>query len=486
MKAIWALKPLSFDPETREILLDRCPNCESYLGWESSCEPWFCENCMLSTSRHGEIFDLRSVSMPVFEPTDPEALDYVAYMLDPVANDRRVRLPTGSAFESMSAGDVFQLAVRIASTCQRNQKPMSGLQIEPGFIEIAGRAILSWPNLFLELVESTPAMPKDGEVLGWYKAKPLRQLLYEPTLSPGIRNEIKKILEVARRTEGLSSACPSTTEISSGSDPARVGLQRPRSALFNLLRTEVVERRPYSDFEAVMTVLRDIKEVRQFSRRTGVSVPDVWRLYSSGLAPELGPTLASYGWRPKAEIDDALHSTLAKMALPGMGVGAIDLVSARFALDTEMKSSWVSILRAVVDRRLKVWRGGNSGGLIGSLFLNDYECLRSIMEQDNADPDDADVDLTQEELSMSMRKSRIYATHLVRSGVMAGPTNIRTFASLRRKWAFGFELEAMGRIARFPRASIKLRNAGIDHIDFGPAKLWAREQALTLLDLGIH
>ncbi|WP_141105755.1 hypothetical protein [Rhizobium sp. R693] len=478
MKAIWALKPLSFDPTTREMLLERCPNCQGFLGWESSSDPWICEHCLG--------FDFRSVAMPIFQSRDPEALDYVAYMLDPFADGKRVHLPTGSVFESTPAGDVFQLAVRIALTCQRNQKPRSGAQIEPGYIEIAGRAILDWPKGFLELIESTPAPAADGQALGWFKAKPLRQLLYEPTLSAGIRSEIKKTLETARRAEGLTRACPSTTQKTAKNGPSRRGMRRPRVELFRLLKFDVPDVRSFSSFEALMTVLRDIKEVRQFAKATGVTTPDVWRIYSAGLAPELMPILASYGLCPEPKIEGTLHSAVAQVISPGMGSGALDLVSARFAMDPRLNSSWVSILEAVIDRRLKVWLGQGHGSLTGSLYMNDFESFRSIIEKDGSDPDVANTMLSQEELSIVMRKSLAYAAGFVRSGVMPGPSNISTLALLREKWTFGFELDALGIVAGCPHrsASRLLQTTDVDRIRCGPTTLWSRGGALSSLDLG--
>ncbi|MBY5494709.1 hypothetical protein [Rhizobium leguminosarum] len=418
--------------------------------------------------------------MPIFEPTDPEALDYVAYMLDPDAKGKRVSLPRGSIFERMPAGDMFQLAVRIALTCQRADKPASGLPIEPEFIELAGRAILNWPAGFLELVENTPAKNNDKPV-GWFKQKPLRQLLFEPTLSSEIRREIKKLVEANRRLEVL--ARPSVPGAPSASQHTCQGLQRPRSALFKLLRSEASDPPTASSLETIVRVLRDIKEVRRFSRTTALTVPDVWRLFSSGLAPELDPVLGKYGWKPPTVLDGTLRENLDRVVRRGMGVGTLDIVSARFALDPRMKSSWVSIVRAVVNGRLTVWRDNSGTGLVGSLVLNDFEGLRTVLNQMDDGPDDADVEVTQEELSMFMRKSRPYATHFVQSGVMTGPTNIRSFANFRSDWAFGFELEALSVIARLPGVSKKLRSSSVERIDCGPAKLWSRRQSLELLGL---
>lgn len=478
MKAIWALKPLSFDPTNREKLLDRCPSCQSILGWDWSLDPWICEHCSL---------DLRSVPMPMFEPSDPEALDFVAYMLDPTADGRRVHLPTGSTFSSGSYGDLFQLAVRIATTCQRSRDTTSPVQIEPGHVQMAGRAILDWPNGFLELVESTPAQADSGQAASWFKEKPLRQLLYDPTLSSAIRNELTKTFEVHRRREGLTRG-DALVANAAKTDLSRERLQHPRAALLRLLRTRNIEMRPRPTFETVMTVLRDVSEVRQFAKETGVPIPEVWRLYWAGFAPELVSALSYYGWCAQPVLEGTLRSAVNRVISTSLVRGGLDLVSARFALDPQMKSSWSSIFQAVFDGRLEVGSGPSNGSLVGGIYVKDCHSLRTIIMKERSDPDVAHSILTQEEFSMLMRKSRIYAAHLVRSGVMNGPSNLETFARLRERWAFGFELDTLAAItgSLTSCSSKRLRNARVDRIDFGPATLWSREQALSVLAFDHH
>ncbi|MDA9420970.1 hypothetical protein [Bradyrhizobium sp. CCBAU 53380] len=67
-RAIWDLRAFSFDPQTRELLIDTCPVCKRPLGWRRALGPTVCDKCV------GEdglpTVDLRDFEQPIIEVAD--------------------------------------------------------------------------------------------------------------------------------------------------------------------------------------------------------------------------------------------------------------------------------------------------------------------------------------------------------------------------------------------------------------------------------
>ena len=483
MKAIWSLKPLAFDPNTREMLLDRCPVCSNLLQWDFACDPWECSKCVSSGGSRLLATDLRDFFQPLFEPTDEEAADFVSFLLDPGASGRRVFLPVHSPLALESAGSIFQLAVRIASLCQLSATPGRSAAIEPHYIEMAGRALLDWPNGFIDLIDRAGKAPFVGGIQGWFDAKPLRKLLYDPTLPSSIRHKIKIVLDCARRMEAINR--PLSTEIVSA--PSKLRLQHPRSALLSLVRLENDYPRqsfghvPLPSIEIEMAVFRDVKEIRQFATTWGITVPELFEIYKSGFAPELQDYLPqSFGPDFKGE---SLFKRLGERISRRREVSGISLVESRFVLDTQLTGTWASILQAVVDKRLEAWFGSKmDGNLMSQLHIGDFPALRSVIGTGTMSREIRTSPITLGEVAMIIDRSRTAAANLARSARLHGKMSIGRLATFRSDWVLGFELRNICAIMGADEALVKegLRSEAVKLVEPGCLKLWPRDAVCSL------
>ncbi|MGO8003365.1 hypothetical protein [Rhizobium ruizarguesonis] len=481
LKAIWSLKPLALDPVSREYLCDRCP-CGALLGWELSCHAWTCDQCGA---------DLRGAPVKIYEPRDEKALDFAARLIDPEACNRKISLPAGSELADERAGDLFQLVVRIAETCQRVGLADRRATIEPQNLERAGRSVLDWPHGFVELVENVTAPTSESRELGWFDSKPLRRLQFDQTMPATIRTRIKGLLDSARRIEAVKSKAFTP---SSSAYPSKVGdsnrLKRPREAVLSLIRsrgTKVDDRLAASaHFNPYMTALRDIHTVRRFSEELGVPMPAVWELLTCGLAPELATAIAHLGSVSVPTIEGSLIANLSKAIRPGTANGALGLVSCCFALDPSLALSWSSILRAVLDGRLEVWRGKRPNrGLMSELVVTDFSFLRSLVAEQATNEDVRNAPMSHNEVSMTIDRTRSVAANIVNSGLISGVSTVGKLAELRKSWAFSFELQTLSEMTRQTIKNLHrtLKNVDVKCMTSGNVTFWQRDEALSRLGL---
>jgi hypothetical protein len=79
-RAAWELRPFSFDPETKELLMDTCPACNQHLSWARALGPTVCDRCAVDGL---PAIDLRDFPQPRAEVADEEALDFVTALVLP-------------------------------------------------------------------------------------------------------------------------------------------------------------------------------------------------------------------------------------------------------------------------------------------------------------------------------------------------------------------------------------------------------------------
>lgn len=147
-RAIWDLRAFSFDPETRELLIDTCPVCKRPLGWRRALGPTVCDKCV--NEDDSPTVDLRDFEQPLIEVTDEEALDFVTGLVapDPVKKEAARRsLP--EEFRPFSNSVLFEAVTAIAFGLAglRENGPLkinfSHIpQLTPELLCLAGRAII--------------------------------------------------------------------------------------------------------------------------------------------------------------------------------------------------------------------------------------------------------------------------------------------------------------------------------------------------------
>lgn len=181
IRAIWSVRPLSFDLGTMETLLSNCPVCKKSLGFTKTWGVDRCEHC-IGEDADGlpcAQVDLRDFPQPLVQVTDQTSLDYAVGLVDPLRNAGD--LPAlHEELSDLNRGELFELVLAIAGAIDfdaagvsfdpevKHSIPVDN--VSPQALAQAGAVLRSWPRGFEEVC--TTAMAKtdkrDGE-WGVYK-----------------------------------------------------------------------------------------------------------------------------------------------------------------------------------------------------------------------------------------------------------------------------------------------------------------------------
>ncbi|MBY3117314.1 hypothetical protein [Rhizobium laguerreae] len=474
-RAIWSVRWLSFDPETMEQLLDKCPVCRSTLGWAMTRGVCYCDKCA------DPKVDLRDFPQPHVEADDEEALRYVVETIDPLISDSTFASRWQAGYPAQSRGELFEFGVQIAMECERHQSGRRGSveSIAPKSLALAGRALLKWPSGLVDLVDRLSSSRCDLRILQY--------LQHDALLSTSVRGDLKELVDVQMRRRAIANfqgvaKPPVTTAHTASQAPMR----NARTALMELIKRpgQVTDR-----LEVSFRVVRDVKSVRLKSRELGISVPDVIELYLAGFLCSLRPDLCPIGINPETdrEIDVSEHHFFASAA--NRSRLGIDLATLRFILDQDLSTSWSQVMQAIMAGKLPTCRYTLSGlGLLHDLRVDDFAAATAVFRDSEPSLGFHDVSITHAEMGLTFGKSRALAAKIIKQFDWHGKATLAKLVDLRRTNIFGFELLGLGAMkgTYIKRLSEKLSKAGIPHVGRDGLTLWDRTQSLQFLGLDTH
>jgi transposase len=205
-KAIWELRPFSFDPTTREMLLNTCPKCRKTLGWRRAQGPTMCDKCV--DKRGMANVDLRDFPQAIVEIEDEEALGFVTGLVDPdPARKAAARRLLPSQWRPFKNSDLFETVIAFASGLTFDPASSSHAQgrtksndqfdrLTPEMLALGGRAIIGGDEGFATLADRYRAdMDKRPRHYGRRKELgPLAYISHDRHLSPDIRDQVEKIV----------------------------------------------------------------------------------------------------------------------------------------------------------------------------------------------------------------------------------------------------------------------------------------------------
>lgn len=209
IRAVWSVRPLTFDPLTKEILISACPVCGNNLGFTRTWGVECCEHCV-GEDEYGlpvPQVDLRNFPQELVQVEDEAALDFVTALVDPNSERRRGLMPSlDDSLRLLDRGQLFELAVAIGAALMLNRDPSrSGdpsnrnrggiVEINPEALADAGRAIMTWPKGFERLCEAqADSMDHRGNKWGIFKELgAVGHLRKDPHLDA----DTKEVLDVA-------------------------------------------------------------------------------------------------------------------------------------------------------------------------------------------------------------------------------------------------------------------------------------------------
>jgi hypothetical protein len=475
-KAIWSLKPIGFDPETRERLLDRCPICRRRLGWSRTYGVTHCDHCVLADGHQGAV-DLRDFPQPLVEVDDEQGLRFVTHLIDPERLDRLAHTPLHGDLADRSRGELFQFAVQLAGVWQRAEKN-PGVALEPSSLAVAGRAILGWPDAFDKLVTVVsgdgPAEPDQGSAL-------IRQLQFDPLLVPGLRQVLKRRFDHHLRKKIGRVNVQRGAEIR-----YQFSTDRPLRHARHELRRLALNSAPNA--EIAVKILRDAPEGRQVSSLLGLPIPFLIDLYDAGMLPELVCILGAV----RMPHHDLWKPTLLEKIRKGVltSAGAINsLMALGMGMSHMDGSRWAQIFHAIADGRVIASRRVHGEAFeVKNLYVGKKHALEVILQIHRQASATTDVPLRQCEVALALGTSRVMVRCLIEHELLPSNPTIANIAEFRRYWIMASEIRSGFFFEDGAKPSIlrTLHASSISRQSIGLTTVWSRAGLCELFGIADH
>jgi hypothetical protein len=162
-KAVWHISSLTFDPKTYELLLDHCPVCETRLNFLVARGISFCHRCVDADNPMRPVVDLREFPQERAQFEDEEALRFATDLVNPETPLADLaKWDINPALRDADPGHLFEFMAQVARAidfrdrrcCALEAKFSSVGEVSADALSRSARAILGWPDAFVELAES--------------------------------------------------------------------------------------------------------------------------------------------------------------------------------------------------------------------------------------------------------------------------------------------------------------------------------------------
>jgi hypothetical protein len=409
VRAMWGLRPLSFDPLTKEQLIDACPQCGRELGWTLTYGVAFCDHCsrperFTRFTWHYPGLDLRDFPQPVVEVDDEETLDFVTGLIDPHPGRKEAsRRLLPDIWSVLPNGDVFEVVMTFAgmlvagdwdkrkAMIRRRSKSGEGWdKITPEVLSVAGRAIIG----------GQAGIEEFGDILRRESGDKPREKRYGKMSEIGPLGIVDpRLCETARQI--LQRA--SESYITSRKDPDMMPLLHlagkyrvSRIGLSALAESRLIPTIAFDDLEKAPVLMSDkalaplvLQAKNAVSDTIAAPTIGIHRVYLEELERRKlivrvsGPALKLltsdiYFTRESIE---SLGARLSKAATARVSPEAVRLRVALRALKV-VDVPWAAILAAIVDGRLEVFSLKPKGPLGDRLATVDLKALADLIDQE--------------------------------------------------------------------------------------------------------
>lgn len=391
IRAMWQLRPIGFDPCTKELLISDCPVCGAGLGFSRTYGVCFCDRC----ARNDDLgfvqpaVDLRDFPQPLVEIEDMAALDFVTGLVDPDPTVRERFAPAlDDDLTGLDRGEIFDLCMAIVGVLNQDPKravtspakPTTRSDYErlftPERLAEAGRIIMGWRTGFDGLCERARATAHDRP--GFYGIKSELGQVYALTVDRTLTENVRKVVrEAVLRNMATSSADIAvrrtehrgrTDLITSQQASDRFGIALK---LFQRLaktpelthhRASGTKKGPVLfavDEIAALAALRgDLESASSVGLRLGIPNGAVSQLAQAGLIEKVtGPVLLTVVGKNqyrRSTVDALIRDIEAKIGSGATGSFHIRLSKAMYRMPAGEKP-WVALVKAVLAGRLAVF-----------------------------------------------------------------------------------------------------------------------------------
>lgn len=391
IRAMWQLRPIGFDPRTKELLISDCPVCGAGLGFSRTYGVCFCDRC----ARNDDLgfvqpaVDLRDFPQPLVEIEDMAALDFVTGLVDPDPTVRERFAPAlDDDLTGLDRGEIFDLCMAIVGVLDQDPKravtspakPTTRSDYErlftPERLAEAGRIIMGWRTGFDGLCERARATAHDRP--GFYGIKSELGQVYALTVDRTLTENVRKVVrEAVLRNMATSSAGVTvrrtehrgrTDLITSQQAAERFGI---RLKLFQRLaktpelthhRAPGTKKGPVlfvaEEIAALAALRADLESSSSVGLRLGIPNGAVAQLAQAGLIEKVtGPVLLTVVGKNqyrRSTVDALIRDIEAKIGSGPTGSFHIRLSKAMYRMPAGEKP-WVALVQAVLAGRLAVF-----------------------------------------------------------------------------------------------------------------------------------
>jgi transposase len=379
-RAVWELRPLAFDPQTKEKLLDTCPVCSRKLGWLRADVPTLCDKC-------DDTVDLRDFPQAVSAVEDEEAYSFVVGLVDPdPAKKEAARRLLPESWSRFSNGALFETAVALASGLTMD--PSEGVSAQgrsrrreqfealtPELLALAGHAIIGGEEGFAALCERYRAdMEARPRHYGRRKELgPLAYITYDKHIDPKIREMLGGLVDANMQTTSrdyalrkgadAGSSMLSLQALAETLGVRREILQRlAKSGLVPVVRSKDVQSPVRMAIDDVMPLLQQMKDAiseKAAAGLMGLPCSVLPRLVDRGLMRRLeGPVcglVPGYLAYSKSSVV-ALMGNIWSRARPARGRCCSIAVAARSIGAGE--TPWAAVISAIVAGDVEIFDAG--------------------------------------------------------------------------------------------------------------------------------
>ncbi len=432
LRAIWRLKVLSFDPESREWLLDACPVCKAPFNFTRTLGVSYCPRC---EKLDGEGFvrggvDLAAYPQRLVHVHDEAALDYLTGLIDP-SPVLRARISTSAAtvLSNFDRGDLFEFALAIVcamttpsefrgKTLNRPFAAKDYKRFTPDLLARVGRALIDWPDTIQAIAEEIRegALRRQG-FFGIHKELgPLLSVTLDPHVHPDLRKLLREELDAnmersasrlpsVRRAENRHRDDLVTTQVAAklvGRTRKFVANQIAASPDFTVIRTAGGKGPTLfraSELEQAFSLKEKLEPSTKAAVALGIPPSAVADLADAGLiVRERGPIVSCSSGKAYYHKDslESLCSRMMKTAQLGAPPKcAIRITAGINRLGGELNARWDAIFKAILEGELPVWQiRGRLSAVMTSLAVEHISRLANYVH------DKRDVRLVQSEVAL--------------------------------------------------------------------------------------
>ena len=414
-RAIWSVKVLSFDPQTKEILIDSCPACRKTLGWGHTRGIAFCEHCT-RIEKFGEwnferpAVDFRDYPQSIVEIEDQEALDFVVGLIDPDSTARtRFRHRVPEVFHGIDRGELFEFVVALACIFREPKARLKNINrrnphFTPEILALAGRTVLDWPKSFgplASIVRATSPV-RSGYYSNWKDFGQVDTLTRDKRIAERLQILVKKEMVadigcVAGLPKVRRGASRTRTDLITANEvDARYRIPRkilprligdPRVTTF---RESQAEKSPILFVDREIAVIaaarRELLRSSQVAALIGIpkeTLPDFER--RNFITREDGPVMhlvdKARCYR-RASVEGFIASVRTRIAKGDPPARHVGLGGAMNALPPGQKP-WGGVFQAIMEGRLPVHHmRSTSGGLANTLAVSSVAEIAAKISKD--------------------------------------------------------------------------------------------------------